>query len=131
MSQLGADKFLQCLQKYGLPFIVAHIDTSQVDTVEKAMQALTDANITNALAANKDAIVELEQMNMADASQAHSQFLQFCNVHLSLLICGITLASNPKSTGLGSGTAALQSGVREDIISYDRLCLNNILKRSE
>lgn len=128
MSQLGADKFLQCLQKYGLPFIVAKVDTSQVDTVEKTMQALTDANIINALAINKDAVVELQEMNMSNAAQAHSQFLQFCNDQISLLICGQTLSSNAKSTGLGSGLANLHGQVREDIIKYDRLCLNNILK---
>ena len=65
---------------------------------------------------------------MSNAAQAHSQFLQFCNDQISLLICGQTLSSNAKSTGLGSGLANLHGQVREDIIKYDRLCLNNILK---
>ena len=128
MSQLGLDKFLQCLQRFGMPFIVAHVDTSQVDTVDKVMMALADSHIINALAVNKDAVVELTEMNYSSAAQAHTSFLEFCQNQISLLISGQTLSTTAKSTGLGSGVANLHADVREDVIKYDRLCLNNILK---
>jgi phage gp29-like protein len=128
MSQLGADKFLQCLQRYGLPFIVAKVDTSQVDTVDKIMKALDEARIVNALAVNKDAVVELVEMNMTNASEAHKIFMDFCNDQISLLICGQVLSSHARAQGIGGGASALQGQVREDIIKWDRLCLNDVLQ---
>ena len=92
------------------------------------MQALEDSRVINALAVNKDAIIELQEMNMSNAAEAHEKFLQFCNDQVSLLVCGQTLSSHAKSTGLGSGVANLQGAVREDIIRYDQMCLNNVLR---
>lgn len=128
MSQLGLDVFLRCMQKYGMPFIVAKVDTSQVDTVEQIMNAFRDCNILNAIAVNKDAMIELQEMNYNGAAQAHETFLNFVNDQISLLISGQTLSSHTKSTGLGSGTANLQASVREDIIQFDRINLNNFLR---
>lgn len=128
MSSMGVDKFLQCLQRFGLPFIVAKVDTSQVDTVDKIMASLSDANVINAIAVNKDAVVELQEMNYSNAAQAHSTFMELCHNQISLLISGQTLGSNVKSTGLGSGTSDLHSDIRDDIIKWDQLCLNNVLR---
>ncbi len=128
MSQLGADVFLRCLQKWGVPFIVAKVDTSQVDTVAKVMAAFENINIINALVINKDAVAELQEMNYSGAAEAHSKFIEICHDQISILISGQTLSSHAKNTGLGSGVADLQSDVRQDIIKYDRLCLNNVLK---
>ena len=128
MSQLGLDKFLQCLQRYGMPFIVAKVDTSQVDTVDKVLLALADSHIINAIAVNKDAVVELTEMNYSSAAQAHTSFLEFCQNQIALLISGQTLGTTVKSTGLGSGTSNLHADIRESVIKWDRLCLNSILR---
>ena len=128
MSQMGTDKFFQCLQRYGIPYIVAKVDTSQVDTVNKVMQALEDSRVINALAVNKDAVIELQEMNMSNAAEAHEKFLQFCNDQISLLIVGQVLSSHARAQGLGSGASQLQGQVRADIIKYDRLCLDNVLR---
>lgn len=128
MSQLGADVFLRCLQKYGVPFVVAKVDTSQVDTVNQIMEAFGNLNIVSAMVVNKDAIVEIQEINYSGASEAHSRFLEFCNDQISLLISGQTLSSHARNTGLGSSVGNLHAAVREDIIHWDRICLNNMLK---
>ncbi len=128
MSQMGADIFLKCLQKYGVPFIVANVDMSQVDTVEQIMNAFGNLNVVNAMAVNKDALVTIQEMNYSGAADAHEKFLQFCHDQISLLISGQTLSSHAKSTGLGSGVADLQGRVRQDIINFDRQCLNDVLR---
>lgn len=128
MAQLGVDVFLRCLQKWGLPFIIAKVDTSQVDTVATVMSAFENINIINSMVINKDATTEIAEMNYSGAADAHSKFIELCHNQISLLINGQTLSSNAKSTGLGSGVANLQSDVRQDIIKFDRLCLNETLK---
>lgn len=128
MSQLGLDVFLRCLQKYGMPLIITKVDNTQVDTVNAIAETFGNLNIVNAIMVNKDAQVQIEEMNYSGAADAHSKFVEFINDQISLLISGQTLSSHAKSTGLGSGVANLQGAVREDIIQYDRLCLSDSLK---
>jgi len=128
MSQLGADVFLRCLQKYGVPFITVKVDTSQVDTVEQMMEAFGNLNIINAIAVNKDAEVIINEINYSGAADAHEKFLQFCHDQISLLISGQTLASGKSTGGLGQGKGSLQGEVRKDIINYDQSCLNTALR---
>ena len=129
MSQLGADVFLRCLQKYGLPFITAKLDTAQVDTVQQIMDAFENLNVINAIAVNKDAIIELQEMNYSGAADAHEKFLQFCHDQISLLISGQTLASGKSTGGLGQGKESLQGEVRKDIVNFDQMSLDNALRQ--
>jgi len=129
MSQLGVDVFLKCLQKYGLPFITAKVDTSQIDTVNQMVQTFSDVNgILNMIAVNKDAVIGLEQMNYSNAAEAHKIFVEMCNDQISLLLVGQTLDSKSSTGGLGTGKDSLQSQVRKDIINYDQKHLNNVLR---
>lgn len=129
MAQLGLNVFLNCLQKFGLPFIVAKVDTTSIDTVNSIVETFGNmSSVISAIAVNKDAVVELQEMNYSGASDAHRTFLEYINDQISMLICGQTLSSHTKSTGMGSGVANLQSSVRDDFINYDRDCLNNLLR---
>ena len=128
MSQLGREFFLRFMDRYGVPFISIHADTQQVDTMEMLTEALGMATKLNALVTNKDAIVELKEVSIAGGAEGHKMFLDFCNEQISLLICGQTLSSHAKGTGMGSGVAKLQGQVRDDIINYDRQCLNTVLR---
>ncbi len=128
MAQAGREIFLRLLNRYGIPFMVAKVDTSQVDVVEEVSKAFDTATILNGLILNKDAILELQAINLEGAAKGNEMFCQFCFDQISLLISGITLGSHAKATGLGSGVAALQSQVRNDILSYDRLALGTALK---
>ena len=128
MSQLGIDVFLKCLQKWGVPFIVAHVDTTQTETVNSVMQTFENMNIINGLVLDKTAVAELQESNLSGAADAHDKFLNFIHDQISLLLCGQTLGSNVKSTGLGSGTANLHSHIRDDLIKYDRACLDDCLR---
>lgn len=128
MSQLGREYFLQLLDKYGLPFITVHADTSQKDTMDMLENALGMASKLHALVVNKDAVVDIKEISIAGAADGHEKFLNFCNDQISLLISGQTLGSRAQSTGLGSGVASLQNNVRKDIIAYDRECLSTCLR---
>ena len=128
MSQLGREFFLRLMDRYGIPFISIHADTQQKDTMDMLENALSMATKLNALVTNKDAIVDIKEISIAGAADGHEKFLQFCNDQISLLISGQTLASHAKSTGLGSGVAALQGQVRSDIVSYDRQTLSTVLR---
>lgn len=129
MSQLGTDVFLRCLQKYGLPFIKIQADTAQIDTVNQMIQTFADvSNVLNAIVVNKDAIVELDEMNYSGAADAHSKFLEFCQNQINLLILGQVLDSQNSTGGLGNGGKSLQREVRSDIINYDQRSLNNVLR---
>jgi phage gp29-like protein len=129
MASMGADIFLRCLQKYGMPILIAKVDTSQVDTVSQIMEAFGNLNIVNAMAVNKDAIIEISEMNYSGASQAHETFLQFCHDQISLLINGQTLGSHKATGGMGNGKDSLQSDIRNDIVKYDQTSLNTCLRQ--
>lgn len=128
MSQLGREYFLRLMDRYGLPFITVHADTSQVDTMNMLENALGMATKLNALVVNKDAIVDIKEIAMSGAADGHEKFLNFCQDQISLLIVGQTLSSHAKSTGMGSATGKIQSEVRQDIIEYDKTCLSTVLR---
>jgi phage gp29-like protein len=127
MEQMDLDVFMQCLQKYGKPIIIGKVDTSQVDTVQQILDAFGNIDILNAIAVNKDAQIEIAEMNYTGAADAHTKYLDFINNMIDLLILGQTLDSNKSTGGMGSGKESLQSDVRNDIIKYDRLNLANCL----
>ena len=128
MSQMGREYWLRLMDRYGVPFITIHADTSQSDTMTMLENALGMATKLNALVLNKDALVDIKEIAMAGASEGHERFLSFCQDQISLLICGQTLSSHAKGTGMGSGVAKLQSEVRQDIINYDKQCLATCLR---
>lgn len=128
MSQLGREFFLRLMDRYGIPFISIHADTAQKDTMDMLENALGMATKLNAIVTNKDAVVDIKEISIAGAADGHEKFLQFCNDQVSLLISGQTLGSHAKSTGLGSGVAALQGQVRSDIVAYDRQTLSTVLR---
>ena len=103
MGQMGLDVYLRCLQRFGVPFIKIQADTAQIDTVDKIMQIFGGLNIVNEIAVNKDAVVELQEMNYSNAAKAHTKFLEHINDQISLLINGQTLSSHAKAQGIGSG----------------------------
>ena len=129
MSQLGVQVFLQCLQKYGLPIAIAKVDMSQVDTVNQITEAFGQMDILRSIAVNKDAEIVLQEMNYAGAAEAHDIFINFINDQISRLLCGESLSTGKSTGGLGNGKESLQSSVRDDIISYDRLCLAECLEQ--
>jgi len=128
MAQLGREFFLRMLDRYGVPFVVAHVDTAQTDTVKMLEDAFNMSNKLGALMVNKDAQIDIAQINLSGAAEGHKMFLDFCNDQISLLISGQTLSSHAKATGMGSGVAKLQSTVRDDLIQFDRLSLGNVLR---
>ena len=93
------------------------------------MDAFENLNVINAIAVNKDAIIELQEMNYSGAADAHEKFLQFCHDQISLLISGQTLASGKSTGGLGQGKESLQGEVRKDIVNFDQMSLDNALRQ--
>lgn len=128
MSQMGLDIYLTCLQKFGLPVMVAKVDMSQTDTVNDIMKAFGDLNVIPAMAINKDAEIELQEMNYSGAADAHTKFLEYIDKQIQLLLLGQVLDSQKSTGGMGTGKESIQSDVRQDYIRFDRLCLAQALK---
>ncbi len=127
-AQLAREYYIRMLDKYGSPFIVAKVDTAQVDTVKKIEESLQALTKLQGIVINKDADIVLHESNLRNASDGHERFLNFCHDQISLLINGQTLSGHAQGTGMGSGVAKLQGQVRSDIISYDRLMLGTVLR---
>jgi phage gp29-like protein len=124
MSQLSTQQFMLCMQKYGLPFIKIQADEQQIDTVNKIIETFGDmSQVINAIAVNKDAQVEIEQINMAGASEGHSMLLNYIKDLIYLLVNGEVLSSHTSTGGMGKGKDSIQSDVREDIVKFDRILL--------
>lgn len=128
LAQQGREFFLRCMDRFGIPFVVAKVDTAQTDTVQFLENAFQLSQKLGALMINKDAEIEIKEIAMAGAAEGHMLFNQFCMDQISLLICGQTLSSHAKGTGMGSGVAKLQSLVRQDLIRYDQLMLGGVLR---
>jgi hypothetical protein len=128
MAQMGREFWLRFQDQFGSPFIIAKVDTSQTDTVDFLKQSFQESQKLHALMVNKDADIQLAEAASSAASDGHEKFCQFCHDQISLLICGQTLSSNAKATGMGSGVADLQSDVRDDIVSFDRITLGHALR---
>ena len=128
ISLLGRETWVDLMNRFGKPYIVATANTSDRGTMDMLEQAFSLSTKLNALVVNKDAVIQLQEINLAGAAEGNQKFMQFCNDQISLLISGQTLGSSAVSTGLGSGVANLQAAVRQDIIEYDRRSLNTVLK---
>jgi hypothetical protein len=129
MSQVSTQQFLLCMQKYGLPFIKIKADEEQVDTVNKIIETFGDmSQVLNAIAVNKDAEVDIEQINMAGAADGHTLLLNYIKDLIYLLICGEVLSSHTSTGGMGQGKGSVQSDVREDISKFDKTLLSECLQ---
>jgi phage gp29-like protein len=111
------------LDRYGAPFVVGKYDGGDDASRSTLERAFMYAQKLGGLVVSRETEVEIKQAAASDAGDAFEKFHSLCNREVSNLVVGQTLSSDAQPTGLGSGTANLQSEVRQDIRQFDALLL--------
>ena len=105
------------LERFGMPFLKGtYSDDSGKAVLTRAFGL---AQRLGGVVVSKNTVVEAIQVATGDSSNSHERFIELCNREISKLIVGQTLSSTADATGLGSGTAALQGQVKDDIRKKD------------
>jgi phage gp29-like protein len=117
------------LEKFGTPFMVGRTNASDTASVTLLENAFALATRLGGLVVDHDTVIELEEANTQGGGEAFERFKLHANREISKLITGGDLSAEGKSTGLGSGVAALQGQVRQDIRQFDQARLAFTLSR--
>lgn len=129
LAILGRDWFARLMERFGNPFIVAKADKTDKDAVTFLQDALSLATKIGGLVVDVETEVELKEAMLSGAADGYEKFLGVCNREISKIIVGQDLSAQSAPTGLGSGVANLQSGVRQDIRMFDQLKLAETLQK--
>lgn len=119
LGTMGREWWARFLDRYGSPFPVGKYEAGDDDSRTVLMSAFNLATRLGGLVVTNDTQVELMQAAAADAGTAFEKFHDVANREISKLILGQTLSADAASTGLGSGVANAQEGVRDDIRQFD------------
>jgi phage gp29-like protein len=119
------------LERFGAPFLIGRYDKNDDDSRLNLMQAFSEATRLFGVVCTNETQIELkEAASASNSSTAFKDFHEVAKDEKLLLILGQTLSGSAKSTGLGSGTATLQSKVRDDVKLWDAFKLSNTVKTS-
>lgn len=126
LGAMSRDWWTRFLDRYGSPFLVGKFaDDEGKSILERAFSLSTRLG---GLVTSEDTSVEIKQAAAQDSGSAYEKFLSICQREKSKLILGQTLSSDAQATGLGSGTADMQEGVRQDIRKFDAAMLTETLQ---
>lgn len=129
LRQLGREWFGRFMERYGAPFIVAKTDVTNPAAVTFVKSALSLATKLCGLVLSHEDSAELKEAVVSGGADGHERFHAVCNAAISRLIVGGDLSSSAKATGLGSGVADLQGGVRDDLRAFDQLKLAETIRQ--
>lgn len=121
------DWWVQFLQKFGTPFILAKYPAGDDTQRRLARAMISAANRMCGCAVSTDTEVQIIEASK-QAVDAYSLFHTIANREISKLILGQTLSAEAQPTGLGSGTANLQSDVRDDLRTMDASLLADTIR---
>ena len=127
LRTFGRGWWANLMERFGTPFLMG---TYKTDDGRRALvSAFSMASRLGGIAASSGTTVTTERAAAGDTTEAHANFITFCNAEISKLIVGQTLSSTPSPTGeLGSGTANLQGGVRDDLRRADAMALSMTIR---
>ncbi|MBM3851748.1 MAG: DUF935 family protein [Verrucomicrobia bacterium] len=111
------------LDRYGAPFVVGKYPSGDDDSRGVLQTAFAWACKIGGLVVTSETDVEIKQAAASDAGDAFEKFHGICNREISKLILGQTITADAQATGLGSGVANAQEGVRQDIRQFDAMTL--------
>lgn len=129
LAKLGRDWFGRMMERYGNPFIVSKVDKTDKDAVTFLQEALSLATKIGGLVVDTDTEVELKEAMLSGAADGYEKFLGVCHREISKVVVGQDLSAQSAPTGLGSGVANLQAGVRQDIRMFDQLKLAETIEK--
>lgn len=129
LAQLGRDWFARLMERFGNPFIVGKTDSTDKAAVDFLAEALSLSTKIGGLVVDNETQIELKEAMLSGAADGYEKFLGVCNREISKVIVGQDLSAQSAATGLGSGVANLQAGVRQDIRMFDQLKLGETLQK--
>ncbi len=129
LAKLGRDWFGRMMERYGNPFIVSKVDKTDKDAVTFLQEALSLATKIGGLVVDTETEVELKEAMLSGAADGYEKFLGVCHREISKVVVGQDLSAQSAPTGLGSGVANLQAGVRQDIRMFDQLKLAETIEK--
>lgn len=129
LAALGRDWFARAIERFGVPFPVGHTDSKDKEAIEFLNSAFSLSTKIGGLVVDHDTQIELKEVAISGLADAHEKFIGICNREISKVIVGQTLSAEAQPTGLGSGTANLQSDVREDIRMFDCIKLGETIRK--
>ena len=128
LRNLGREYFGRTMERFGVPFIAGHVDARDKAAVEFLQEQFSLSTKIGGLVVDEATRIELKEIALSGAADAHERFITLCNREISVLIVGQSLSAKPEATGLGSGVAALQGEVRADIRQWDAMKLGETLR---
>lgn len=127
LGTMDREWWARFLDRYGAPFVVGRYDKADDDSRSVLQQAFSLATKLGGLVVTRETEVDIKQAATSDSGSAYEKFHDICNREISKLIIGQTLSSDAQGTGLGSGVADTQEGVRQDIRQFDAVLLGKTL----
>ena len=128
LSAMSREWWGKFLERYGTPFLVGKFERGDEKSQSILERAFAVATRLGGLVITKETEVEIKQAAAADSGQAYAAFIGICQKEKSKLVLGQSLSSEAQPTGLGSGTANMQEGVRQDIRAFDAKSLSATLR---
>lgn len=129
LSVLGRDWFARAMERFGVPFPVGRTNAKDAQAVQFLSDAFALSTKIGGLVVDHETQIELKEVAISGLADSHEKFLSICNREISKVIVGQTLSAEAQPTGLGSGTANLQSDVRQDIRMFDCIKLGETLQK--
>jgi phage gp29-like protein len=127
-SAMSRDMWINFLDKYGTPFVVAKHEDGN-DGERRAIYRALSAQVKKVgIVLSKESEIELHNVAASSSGDAFQNFKEFANREISKLILGQTTSSEAQATGLGSGVAMSHADVRADLRQLDITLLLSTLK---
>lgn len=128
LGAMDRDWWARFLDRYGSPFLVGKYDSNDDASRSVLERAFSAAVRIGGLVVTRDTNVEIQQAAAGASGDAFEKFYTISRREISKLIVGQTLSSEAQSTGLGSGVANTQAGVRDDYRQFDAKTIAETLR---
>ncbi len=128
LATMSRDWWSRFLDRYGSPFIVGHYPQGDDKSRNVLRNAFSLATKLGGLVVTEKTRIEIKEAATASTGDAYEKFINVCNREKSKLILGQSLSADAQPTGLGSGVANMQEGVRQDIRMWDAATLADSLR---
>jgi phage gp29-like protein len=128
LGSMSRDWWARFLDRYGSPFIIGHYPAGDDKSRNVLRSAFSLATKLGGLVVSDRTKVELIQATSSASGDSYEKFIAICNREKSKLILGQTLSADSQPTGLGSGVANMQEGVRQDIRMWDATSLADTVR---
>jgi phage gp29-like protein len=130
LGNMSRDWWARFLDRFGAPFLVGHYPSGDDKSRNVLRSAFSLASKLGGLVVTDKTKIEIQQAvsGLSGGNVAYEKFIEVCNREKSKLILGQTLSADSQPTGLGSGVANMQEGVRQDIRMWDASSLADTLR---